>query len=512
MSQAWTALVLQRAAPIGPAAYRPKVMATNDVSPLMLSVSGARGIVGKSMTPEVAGQLAAAFARELSECSVAGGIVVVGRDGRPSGAALEDASCESLARAGWRVVRLGVVATPTSAVMVTRLQAAGGVVITASHNPGEWNGVKFLTAQGAAPAPPSAQRIIDRFRSAQCAGAGPRADSACVHSSTVRSGRESINETADDVHVQRVLAHVDVESIRSRRFRVVLDSVNGGGCRSGRLLLERLGADVIHLNGEPTGLFAHRPEPTRENLTDLAAAVVTHRADVGFAQDPDADRLAIIDEAGRYIGEEYTFVLAAEEVLEVAKARSGAKRRARAGAAPDSFTLAVNLSSSRMIDDVAASHGARVIRTPVGEANVVEAMQRHGCVLGGEGNGGVIWPPVCLVRDSLGAMALALSLLARRGAALSRIADNRPTYFIEKFKVPLRPGLASRAFSALGQKFPEASADHQDGLRLDWPDRGAWLHVRASNTEPILRLIAEAREAAHAQALLDETARLVSSL
>lgn len=466
----------------------------------MLSVSGARGIVGASMTPTVAAALAAAFAGELLAGAARGGEVVIGRDGRPSGAALEDAACAALSAHGLRPVRLGAVSTPTTAVMVTHRRAAGGIVITASHNPVQWNGLKFLTAQGAAPPRDRAQRIIDRFAQARDAAA------------TLHAAAADTDDAGPEVHVQRVLALVDVESIRARRFTVVLDSINGAGGRAGRMLLERLGCTVVHLNGEPTGVFVHAPEPVRENLTDLAGAVAAHGADAGFAQDPDADRLAIVDETGRYIGEEYTFVLAAEEVLARAPRRGGAKPQAVAGAASTSPALAVNLSSSRMIDDVASNHGARVIRTPVGEANVVEAMGRHGCILGGEGNGGVIWPRVCLVRDSLSGMALVLSLLAHRGRRLSEIVNTMPAYAIEKDKTAIRPGLAPRAIDALAAKFPDAAQDRQDGLRLDWPDRGAWLHVRASNTEPILRLIAEARDGQEARLLLREAAAIVSAL
>jgi len=477
----------------------------------MLSVSGARGIVGASMTPPVAAALAAAFAGELRDEFEAGGEVVVARDGRASGADLEEAVCASLAANGWRAVRLGVVATPTTAVMIGHRRAAGGIVITASHNPIEWNGVKFLTSEGAAPPRDCAQRIIDRFR---------RTPSAVIAKPQAADTVAERDDAGPSVHVKRVLALVDVPSIRKGRFKVVLDSVNGAGGAAGRMLLERLGCTVIHLNGEATGVFAHTPEPTRENLTELAAAVASHHAAVGFAQDPDADRLAIVDEMGRYIGEEYTFVLAAEEVLGGAGDREaktqamsgGAKPQAVAGVGGSPLALAVNLSSSRMIDDVAAAHGARIFRTPVGEANVVEAMQRHGCILGGEGNGGVIWPEVCLVRDSLSGMALTLSLLARRGEALGRIVNAMPAYAIEKEKMAIRPGLAERAIEALAAKFPDAAADRQDGLRLDWPDQGAWLHIRASNTEPILRLIAEARDQAKASEIIHAARALLGSL
>lgn len=456
----------------------------------MLSVSGARGIAGTSMTPAVAASLARAFGQDLLESASAGGTLVIGRDGRPSGADLEEAARTTLTAMGFRAVRLGVATTPTTAVMVKHLKAVGGIVITASHNPIKWNGVKFLTAEGAAPAKAQAQRIIDRFRAMKINAAVPPAAPGALQ-----------DDSGPRVHVERVLSNIDAKPIRQRRFKVVLDSVNASGCVAGRMLLEQLGAEVIHLNGEPTGEFAHTPEPMRENLTDLAEQVAQHHASVGFAQDPDADRLAIVDEQGRYIGEEYTFALAAEEIL---------WREAQSGAAGQS--VAVNLSSSRMIDDVVSGHGARVIRTPVGEANVVEAMNRHHCIAGGEGNGGIIWPKICCVRDSLSGMALVLSLMARRNEPLSRIVDAMPAYAIEKTKTPIRPGLADRAIDALAERFPQASQDRQDGLRLDWPDRGAWLHVRASNTEPILRLIAEARDAQSARAIITEAADLIGAL
>lgn len=452
----------------------------------MLSVSGARGLVGKSMTPAVAARLAGAFGAEILARGGPGGVIVIGRDGRPSGTDLEAAVRAALTAMGFRAVQLGVVTTPTTAVMVNHLNASGGIVITASHNPIEWNGLKFLTSRGAAPAKAQAEQIIDRFRAAA-------PDQS--HSASTAAPQAEV-ESAHDVHVSRVLACVDVGAIKSRRLRVVLDSVNGSGCVAGRLLLERLGAEVIHLNGEPTGVFAHTPEPMRENLTELAEQVAATGADIGFAQDPDADRLAVVDERGHYIGEEYTFALAAEEIL----SQAGPGR-----------AVAVNLSSSRMIDDVAARHGARVIRTPVGEANVVEAMIRSNCVAGGEGNGGIIWPRVCLVRDSLSGMALILSLLARRAATLSQVVASMPAYAIEKAKTPIRPGLAERAMTALAQRHRAANLDRQDGLRIDWPDQGAWLHVRASNTEPILRLIAEAPSPDRARAILLEAQELIST-
>jgi phosphomannomutase len=251
------------------------------------------------------------------------------------------------------------------------------------------------------------------------------------------------------------------------------------------MLLETLGVELVHLYAEPTGQFPHTPEPTRENLTGLCEAVREHGADIGFAQDPDADRLAVVDEAGRYIGEEYTLALAALHVLSRTPGPAVA-----------------NLSTSRMLDDLAERYGGHVIRTPVGEANVAAAMREHQAVIGGEGNGGVIWPPIACVRDSLGGMALLLELLAGRDQPLSRIVADIPAYAIVKTKQPIAPGGAEGILQRLADRYADEKLDTQDGVRID-RDRG-WVHVRPSNTEPILRVIAEAPDQSAAEALIDE--------
>lgn len=441
----------------------------DDQSPLMLSVSGARGIVGSSMTPIVAARLAAAFGTELkSSTAKPSPLVVVGRDSRPSGAMFEAAAISGLASVGCRVIRLGIVMTPTVGLMINEHDADGGMVVTASHNPIQWNGLKCLNHDGVAPPPEQAGRVMDLFRSL----------TADDHQIATESETEfTSDDNAASTHVKRVLDAVDVELIRSASFKVVLDSINGAGCVAGRELLDALGVEVVHLNGEPNGQFAHTPEPTAENLVDLARVVPQHKAHVGFAQDPDADRLAIIDENGTYIGEEYTLVLVADRIF----AREG-----------QGCTAAANLSTSRMIDDVAATHGARVFRSPVGEANVVEAMKTHNCVIGGEGNGGVIWPQICWVRDSLTAMALVLETLATQKRSLSVVVDALPHYAIHKMKIAIQPGLAEVAIAAVESRYGTEQIDRQDGIRVDFPNDGKWVHVRPSNTEPILRVIAEA--------------------
>jgi phosphomannomutase len=331
-------------------------------APLMLSVSGARGIVGESMTPAVAADFAAAFGSWVREttgqpCPA----LCLGRDTRPSGEVLAAAAAGGLGAVGARVIDLGVVATPTVGVMVTERRAAGGVMITASHNPAEWNGLKCINAEGAAPPQPEVEQILRRFSRRDFQPAPPQDRPAGER-----------DDRGHEVHVGRVLANVDREAIRSARLRVVLDSNNGAGCVGGRMLLEALGCEVIHLNGEPHGRFAHTPEPVEGNLGHLARRTAEEGADLGFGQDPDADRLAVIDEQGRFIGEEYTLVLAARRLLDVH------------GGGP----IVVNLSTSRMIDDLAAAEpGASVHRTRVGEANVAQGMQRAGALVGGEGNG-----------------------------------------------------------------------------------------------------------------------------
>lgn len=488
-------------------------------APLMLGVSGLRGIVGASLTPEVAARFAGAFgtwlrrsARNLDRKSPWPGarpLVILGADGRRGYEAIRDGAARGLVSAGCTVVDVGVAMTPTVGVVVDHDDADGGMIVTASHNPQEWNGLKCLVRErtggiggqfvsACAPSAAQAAGIIAQFRGP------PQADVP----GGARAGTEM---DATGMHIGPVLAPLAELGrdgvVRQQRYRVVLDSVNGAGRAAGRTLLaEALGCDLLHLGAEPGGVFSHPPEPTREHLTGLCGAVIQHHADVGFAQDPDADRLAIVDERGRYIGEEYTLTLAAQSLLSI-PAVSGR---------PDRVMVA-NLSTSRMIDDIAGRYGARVIRTAVGEANVVEAMKKeqrtgHDVVLGGEGNGGVIWPQVTYVRDSLSAMALVLALMARTGKTVSQLVNEIPAYAIEKRKVDLaRKEDAAPAVDALARQYSgRALIDRQDGVRIDWPDRRAWLHVRASNTEPIMRLIAESPSAKESGSILDEASRIIA--
>jgi len=496
-------------------------------APLMLSVSGCRGIFGRTMTPETAARFAGvfgAFLRETRQASGVGGarpLVVLARDGRAGGECLLLAARAGLLASGCDVHTLGVAMTPTVGVMVDARKAAGGLVLTASHNPQEWNGLKpVLRSAGAtttgvdasAPGKDTADRIISLYEAASRNGGDSqkRSEKTWVGpteigvSSEAASAAMGIASESTNVHlyvVKEALKELGAHDDRaSMGIRCVLDSVNASGVEAGAALLgKRL---VHHLGSGTSGLFPHPPEPTRENLTALCRLTSEKHADVGFAQDPDADRLAIVDERGEYIGEEYTLVLAAEAVLGAMAARDANSTKG--------LVLCVNLSTSRMIEDVAAGYGAKVIRTAVGEANVVSAMKAHRAVLGGEGNGGVIWPRVTYIRDSLGSMGLVLALMARTGKKVSELVKGVPEYAIVKRKVELRAmDDAGRAVEAIARAYAGERVDRQDGVRIDFDAKRTWLHVRASNTEPIMRLIAEAPTRAIAEGVLDDAARVI---
>jgi phosphomannomutase len=440
-------------------------------APLMLSVSGLRGIVGESLTADVAVRYGTALGQWFSQQCRGEPHIVIGRDSRQSGPNIQRGVVAGLHHAGCRVTAIGIATTPGTSVMIDHLGADGGIVITASHNPGQWNGVKALRADGSAPDADEAQQIIDAFRSLTDQNMPALVDRD-----------PAVNADVVDVHTRLILRHIDAATIRRRGMKVVLDSVCGAGGPETAKLLDELGAQVVHLHADPTGDFPHVPEPTRDNLTSLCDAVREHGADLGLAQDPDADRLAIVAGDGTYIGEEYTLALCAMHVL-----RQG-------------DVAAANLSTSRMLDDVAAQCGATVVRTKVGEANVTAAMRAGRATIGGEGNGGVIWPKICYVRNSLAGIALVLELLAQRDATLDQLIGELPRYAMVKEKLDADPAIIAALGDAMRKAFAGVARDEQDGVRLDWPDR--WVHVRASNTEPIVRIIAEAPTQDDAAALV----------
>ncbi|HVT30452.1 MAG TPA: phosphoglucosamine mutase [Lacipirellulaceae bacterium] len=452
---------------------------------LIISVSGLRGVVGDTLTPEVAFRYAAAFAGSLPA-----GPMVVSRDGRANGAELLAPVVAGLSQnAARRVLDAGIAATPTTGVLVRHHHCAGGIQISASHNPAQYNGLKLFSAEGRVVPANVGEVVLARYRTL---------DDGCSMFDRARA-TDIVENLADTTahHLKLIEQIVDVERIRARRFRVLLDSNHGSGSVLGTPLLKRLGCDLVLLGGNPDGQFAHEPEPTAENLADVLANVTEARADVGFCQDPDADRLAIVDERGRYLGEEYTLAMCVDHVL-------------RGSPGP----VVTNCSTSRMAEELAKKYGVPFYRSAVGEANVVDQMLRQSAVIGGEGNGGTIDPRVGLVRDSFAGMALVLAAMAERGLPVSVLADELPRYAIHKSKIGLSRDAVPAALDGLKRRFPEAKSDRLDGLRLDWQsdDGGSkWLLVRASNTEPIVRIVAEAPTAGEARRLCNEAAAAMQS-
>jgi phosphomannomutase len=446
------------------------------MSDLIVSVSGIRGIVGESLTPKIASQFARALAAYLG-----GGLVVVSCDGRPSGVALRQAVVDMLQACGCDVADLGIAPTPTCGIAVRKLNAAGAIQITASHNPAQWNGLKLFGRDGAVLPAEEGQKVADLFR------AGVERSSE-----TRSSGKSSDCKVAADWHRDSVLGCVDVAQIRSRALPVLLDANGGAGGHLGRSLLEALGCRGTYIACDADGIFRHVPEPVEDNLREICPLVRRHHAAVGFVLDPDADRLALVDETGRYIGEELTLALALSYRLH-----------------QECGPVVVNMSTSRVNEDIARRFGCPFHRSAVGEANVVQKMRAVGAVLGGEGNGGVIDPRVGWVRDPFIGMAMILNLLAEKNKRLSELVAELPSYVIVKDKYAVERERLQDLYRTLLRRWPEATANDVDGLRLDWPDR--WLHVRPSNTEPIVRVIAEAPRSEDAQGLCQEVGGLLKA-
>ncbi len=446
-------------------------MSTNDK--LMISVAGVRGVVGSSLTPEVAMKFAAAFGR------LAGvGYVVLGRDSRLSGPVIELAAEVGLRSVGCNVIKIGIVPTPTVQLMVKLLKAKGGIAVTASHNPPQWNALKFVSGQGL---------FLDRAQGRKLLSIYSSDASHCKGFDRLGGGREYGEAVAD--HVERILklSFLDIPAIRQRKFRVVTDTCHGAGGPIFDLLLKKLGCQTVHLHQEASGKFSRPIEPLAKNLKELERAVIRHRADVGFATDADVDRLSLVSDQGKAIGEEYSLALAAGFMF----ARSRTK-------------AVTNLSTSRMIDDIAGQAGTKVIRTPVGEANVVAAMKRYGALIGGEGNGGIIIPELNYARDASAGLALILQMMAEGRCSLSQIVEGLPRYHMVKATLSVRdPG---QFLKKAGKRFAEFLVDSRDGLKFAWPD--AWLHIRASGTEPIVRVITEAKESRRARQLVKESENL----
>ena len=444
-------------------------------SPLIVSVSGIRGIVGDSLNPEPVARFAAALGSYLH-----GGRIVVGRDSRPSGEMLKHAVLAGLFSVGCHAEDVGIAPTPTVGIAVRTLSAAGGIQITASHNPSPWNGLKMFGPDGAVLPADEGKKVQWLYEQ------GPIARVGWDRIGTVR-----VPPDVNEDHVRLVLDHVSPSRIASAGFRVYLDGNGGAGGPLGARLLGELGCEVLQHNCEANGDFVHEPEPTPAHLTDVAPWVAQTGSAVGFVLDPDADRLALIDETGCCVSEELTLALAV-------------KYRLREVTGP----VVVNMSTSRVIEDLALAAGCSFHRSAVGEANVVDQMRAHTAAIGGEGNGGVIDPRIGWVRDPFIGMAMILSLMASENKPLSQLVAELPQYAMLKTKFPVSRDRLPAALARIEKHWPTAKVNTIDGLRLDGPNW--WLHVRGSNTEPVVRIIAEAPTDSEVRKLCSEAEGLLT--
>lgn len=436
---------------------------------LKISISGVRGVVGQSLTPKLLTRFAQAFGTHTGS-----GTIVIGRDPRTSGEMVKHAVVSGLLSTGSRVVDIGVCPVPTVQLQVRHRRAQGGIAITASHNPAEWNALKFIGSSGLFLDAGQARELLDIYHQGEYTRVG---------GAELRTVEEV--EGATDLHIKSILDALGPLPKTQKRLRVVLDSCNGAGSIVGPKLIEALGAEVVRLNSTPDGSFPRPAEPLPENLGGLCRAVKEHQADVGFAQDMDADRLAIVSEQGEAIGEDYTLVLATLYVLGREKG-----------------PVVANLSTTSAVADVAKRFDCPVFLTKIGEVNVTDAMQQHRAVIGGEGNGGVIYPHINFARDSLVGIALVLHLLAESGKSVTELLADIPRYTVVKEKMACPSDRIAGVLRTMRQEFAEYQMDTRDGVKVMTPD--GWLLVRGSNTEPIIRVVAEAKSEERARALVND--------
>jgi len=451
----------------------------------MVSISGIRGIVGSTLTPEVVVKYASAFAEYCGK-----GRIVIGRDGRITGKSIGHLVSSTLLQMGSDVTALGICPTPTVALAVEKTKAAGGISITASHNPMIWNGLKFFGRTGLFL---DAEENLDFWRIAESPGRR--------YAAWDKQGKHSALESFLDEHVKTVLSlhYIQPELIRKRRFKVVLDCNNAAGGMIVPRLLKELGCDIVEMNCNVSGIFSHIPEPIPENLRDLSKKVRKEKADIGIAVDPDVDRLVLIDELGEPFGEEYTIANVVKFVLDKESSRK----------AKSKFVV-VNLSTTRAVQDIATAHGYATVRTPVGEINVAKKMKEIGAIVGGEGSGGVILPQAHFGRDAIVGIALTLQHLAEFGGTVSELKKTMPQYSITKGKVEIGKLEPDSVLSQIKNKFAaRGSVNTDDGLKIDFAD--SWVHLRKSNTEPIVRIIAEAPERKAADRLVREFTQEIRS-
>jgi len=438
---------------------------------LMVSISGIRGIVGDGLEPEVLVKYTSAYADFCGK-----GKIIVGRDARITGEMVKNIVIGTLLAKGMDVVDIGICPTPTVQYTVKTMQAAGGIAISASHNPNQWNALKLLNSTGQFMSPE--ENVI--LQKSLLEQSKPYADWQNIGCLTATD--EGLKRHVRDV---LNLKYINVEAIKKRKFKVVADCVNGAGVYVIPDLLKKLGCEVIELDCEKTGIFPRLPEPLPENLTGVMKSVKENKADLGIVVDPDVDRLVLITDKGEPFGEENTITQAVKFILSKTPGN-----------------VAVNLSTTRAVDDVAQQFNCEVFRSPVGEANVVKKMKEVDAVIGGEGSGGVIYPALHYGRDALVGIVITLKHLHESGGSLSEMKDALPQYFIAKRKIDLGSSNPDTVIDALVQKYKSEKINVEDGLRIDFSDH--WVHFRKSNTEPIIRCITEAKTQRDAEQYIDK--------
>ncbi|MDI6779736.1 MAG: phosphoglucosamine mutase [Bacteroidota bacterium] len=455
---------------------------------LIVSISGVRGIVGESLTPEVAVLYSKAFAEYCLQRTPDGKRckIVIGRDGRVTGKILANIISSTLLSMGCDVVAIGICPTPTVALAVEKSDAVGGISVTASHNPMQWNGMKFFNSDGL---------FLDADGTKDLLG-------IVNHQKMNYPGWDKIGNHQSDPswiqkHIDAVLQlrYINMEQIRKRKFKVVVDGINSAGGVIVPPLLKAFGCEVVEMNCDVSGIFAHTPEPIPENLTTLVVKVRDEKADIGIAVDPDVDRLVLINEKGEPFGEEYTIALVVNYVL--GKTEEGRRK-----------TVVVNLSTTRAVDDIAKSYNAEVVKTPVGEINVAKKMKEVGAVIGGEGSGGVILPEAHYGRDAIVGIGLILQMLAEFGGSLSEYKSTLPQYYITKSKIEIGSLNPDKLLSRVIQKYKNEKINTDDGVKIDFAD--SWVNLRKSNTEPIIRIIAEAKSKDETEKLVEKFCRDIS--
>ena len=472
-----------------------------------LNVSGYRGVWGDTLNDEIVTKYSRAFAKFTKEDTGKNNpTILIGRDGRASGPEIAKIIERELKNLDVNVVYGDVMPTPTVLFSVRKHQYDGAIIITASHNPIEYNGLKFVNKKALFTINSEVEKIKkyaeEELSNTKKASGKSSACYFCHHENfllkifSVRRRRSSQGfpkqhcrtfPNFSKEHVDQILAHVNVDAIRARKFKVAVDMINASACVVDPYLFKQLGVELIPINNIPNGQFAHRPEPLRENLSEVMKITKELKADLGFVHDPDADRLVIINELGEVISEEYSIVFGIETILSKNPGKP----------------IVINLSTSQMGAGIAKKYGSPCFRSIIGEGYVVDKMLEKNAIVGGEGNGGIIYPTINTVRDSFTGLSLVLELLAERKQTVSEIVATFPKYFMKKDKWPIGGNL-EEMYAKLKSHFSEAKTDNQDGLRLDLPD-GSWLHLRPSNTEPIIKLFGEAKTEERVNSLFAET-------